>query len=100
MADEPMLDVPDYYGVTFAIEDEDHTLANTLRFFLNKNPNVAFCGYSMPHPSEEVVNIRVQTTGEVTASQALRSACDDVQQVCTHITSTFQAALAEFKAAQ
>ena len=23
-------------GVTFALEDEDHTLANALRFFLNK----------------------------------------------------------------
>lgn len=25
-----------YTGTTFAIEEEDHTLANTLRFFLNK----------------------------------------------------------------
>jgi len=28
------------------------------------SPHVSFCGYSMPHPSEEVVNLRVQTTGE------------------------------------
>ena len=26
----------DYFGTTFSIEDEDHTLANALRFFLNK----------------------------------------------------------------
>lgn len=100
-----------YTGTTFAIEQEDHTLANSLRFFLNKkcgrargghsrataeprpptsaraaraaalhaacadpraasppspaarSPNVAFCGYSMPHPTEHVVNLRVQTTG-------------------------------------
>ena len=25
-----------YKGTTFAIENEDHTLANSLRFFLNK----------------------------------------------------------------
>jgi DNA-directed RNA polymerase subunit L len=25
-----------YTGTTFAIEEEDHTLANSLRFFLNK----------------------------------------------------------------
>ena len=25
-----------YFGTTFVIEDEDHTLANSLRFFLNK----------------------------------------------------------------
>ncbi|KAG1666585.1 hypothetical protein FOA52_000552 [Chlamydomonas sp. UWO 241] len=85
----------DYFGTTFAIEDEDHTLANTLRFFLNKNPHVAFCGYSMPHPSEEVVNIRVQTTGEVSATQALRNACEDLQSVCAHIKATVQAQCAE-----
>ncbi len=27
---------PDYFGYTFSIENEDHTLANSLRFFLNK----------------------------------------------------------------
>ncbi|KAJ9523974.1 hypothetical protein QJQ45_022375 [Haematococcus lacustris] len=89
---------PDFFGATFAIEDEDHTLANTLRFFLNKNPRVYFVGYSMPHPTEEIVNIRVQTTGEVSAHQALRDACEDVKDVAQHIASTFQSALAEFRA--
>jgi DNA-directed RNA polymerase subunit L len=26
----------DFFGATFAVEDEDHTLANSLRLFLNK----------------------------------------------------------------
>ena len=29
-------DAPDFFGTTFSVEDEDHTLANSLRFFLNK----------------------------------------------------------------
>ena len=28
------------------------------------SPHVAFVGYSMPHPSEELVNVRIQTTGK------------------------------------
>lgn len=28
------------------------------------SPRVAFCGYSVPHPSENRINVRVQTTGE------------------------------------
>ena len=28
------------------------------------SPRVTFCGYSIPHPSEAVVNMRVQTTGK------------------------------------
>jgi DNA-directed RNA polymerase I and III subunit RPAC2 len=56
--------LPDPAGATFAVEQEDHSLANALRFFLNKDPRVSFAGYSMPHPTEDVVNVRVQTTGE------------------------------------
>mmetsp|Transcript_37069 Transcript_37069/g.93500 ORF Transcript_37069/g.93500 Transcript_37069/m.93500 type:complete len:98 (-) Transcript_37069:361-654(-) len=91
-------DETDFFGATFAIEDEDHTLANSLRFFLNKNPQVSFCGYSMPHPTEEVVNIRVQTTGEVAASQALRGACEDLKDVTEHMLTTFKAAVQAKKA--
>ncbi len=31
-----MAEEEDQNGTTFSIEDEDHTLANALRFFLNK----------------------------------------------------------------
>mmetsp|Transcript_14761 Transcript_14761/g.25706 ORF Transcript_14761/g.25706 Transcript_14761/m.25706 type:complete len:105 (-) Transcript_14761:1336-1650(-) len=89
----------DFFGYTFAVENEDHTLANTLRFFLNKNPNVSFCGYSMPHPSEEVVNIRVQTTGDVPAARALRTACEELKEVTQHIKSEFLAELERFESA-
>ncbi|EFJ45440.1 hypothetical protein VOLCADRAFT_63657 [Volvox carteri f. nagariensis] len=87
----------DFFAATFSIEEEDHTLANSLRFFLNKNPHVSFCGYSMPHPSEELVNLRVQTTGQITAMQAVKAACEDMQQVCDHMRSTLSKAVAEFQ---
>ncbi|XP_028217426.1 DNA-directed RNA polymerases I and III subunit RPAC2-like isoform X3 [Glycine soja] len=48
---------------TFSLVDEDHTFANSVRFTLNQDPRVTFCGYSIPHPSDNRVNIRVQTTG-------------------------------------
>ncbi|GLC37687.1 hypothetical protein PLESTB_000802100 [Pleodorina starrii] len=87
----------DFFAATFSIEEEDHTLANSLRFFLNKNPHVAFCGYSMPHPSEELVNLRVQTTGQITAMQAVKAACEDVKQVCSHMRSSLAAAVAQYQ---
>mmetsp|Transcript_19684 Transcript_19684/g.54946 ORF Transcript_19684/g.54946 Transcript_19684/m.54946 type:complete len:107 (+) Transcript_19684:15-335(+) len=87
-------DVPDqFFGTTFQIDEEDHTLANSLRFFLNKNPHVSFCGYSMPHPSEELVNLRVQTSGRISASKALRTACEDLKDASNHTLSTFQKAV-------
>ena len=59
---------------TFSLANEDHTLGNALRYSLNRNADVVFAGYSVPHPSEESVNVRVQTSGRVTATQALRDA--------------------------
>lgn len=45
-------------------------LSVAVRFMLNKDPNVEFTGYSIPHPSEQVVNVRVQVT-RLGAAEAL-----------------------------
>lgn len=47
-----------------ASSDEDHTLGNALRHVLMQNKEVDFCGYSVPHPSEPKMNLRLQTTGK------------------------------------
>jgi DNA-directed RNA polymerase I and III subunit RPAC2 len=61
---------------TFCIGDEDHTLGNALRHVLVSRSDVSFAGYSVPHPSEPVVHLRVQTANDsVTAVDALQSAC-------------------------
>jgi DNA-directed RNA polymerase I and III subunit RPAC2 len=38
-------------------------LGNTLRVLLSSHPDVEFVGYSIPHPSETRMNLRIQTTG-------------------------------------
>jgi DNA-directed RNA polymerase I and III subunit RPAC2 len=71
---------------TFAIGNEDHTLGNALRHVLIKDPRVEFAGYSVPHPSEAVVQIRVQTVDEsTTAVQALQEACDTLDKQCEFV---------------
>jgi DNA-directed RNA polymerase I and III subunit RPAC2 len=49
----------DEYSKTFTLNDEDHTLSNALRYLIMKNPNVLFCGYTIPHPSEIKVNFKI-----------------------------------------
>lgn len=58
------------------------------------SPHVAFCGYSIPHPSEAVVNLRIQTTGEISAAQALRQAAADLKSAAATLRETFGEALA------
>lgn len=44
-----------------AIADEDHTLLNILRYAVNKRcSDIELCGYTVPHPSENVAVFRVQ----------------------------------------
>ncbi|VEU20346.1 DEKNAAC101159 [Brettanomyces naardenensis] len=76
---------------SFQIVDEDHTLGNALRYMIMKNPEVEFCGYSIPHPSENKMNVRIQTYGDQTAVQALHKGLDDLANVCAFIEDEFLA---------
>ncbi|KAJ3047410.1 RNA polymerase subunit AC19 [Rhizophlyctis rosea] len=110
-------DYEDPSVATFSIRDEDHTLGNSLRYMIMKNPAVAFCGYALPHPSEYKINLRIQTdgmfilvsgflntratssddyvSGSMTAVEALHKGLDDLMALCDHVTETFDAKLAE-----
>ena len=86
----------DLTACTFAIRNEDHTLGNVIRHTLIQNEgNIEFAGYSVPHPSEPIVQIRVQTRNDTnpklatpnnyTAPQALQEACDTVSKQCDFV---------------
>lgn len=63
-------------------------LALTNTFFYS--PDVEFCGYSIPHPSESKMNIRIQTYGETTAFQALQKGLKDLVDLCNHTEDLFR----------
>lgn len=48
-------------NATFVIVNEDHTLGNCIRYCLTCNPEVSFAGYSIPHPAETKLNLRIQS---------------------------------------
>ena len=109
--------------ITFTIREEDHTLGNALRYMVmkkcvvyssilgselsltfsfsfphsKKSADVEYCGYSIPHPSECKINLRIQTHPDSTAVDALEKGLDDVIDLCEHVLSTFDDALLEGK---
>ncbi|PVH34036.1 hypothetical protein PAHAL_8G122000 [Panicum hallii] len=89
--------VTDSTASTFSIMEEDHTLANSARFVLNQDPRVAFCGYSIPHPADKKINIRVQTTGDP-AKDVLKDALQDLMVMCQHVRGIFDIAVANHRA--
>ncbi|EDO14322.1 hypothetical protein Kpol_165p2 [Vanderwaltozyma polyspora DSM 70294] len=74
---------------SFQIMDEDHTLGNALRYIIMKNPEVEFCGYSIPHPSENLLNLRIQTYGSTTAVEALQKGLGDLMDMCDVVEEKF-----------
>ena len=99
MGDPTQLEVGQQEGpasATFTLHNEDHTIGNTLRYILNKTPAVSFVGYTVPHPSEPKMNIRLQTVGPP-ATSVLHSALGTVYDVGGHVLSTFDAAVEEFR---
>jgi DNA-directed RNA polymerase, subunit L len=91
---------------TFAIGDEDHTLGNSLRHVLMNTSKVSFAGYSVPHPSEPVVHIRVQTaklgckgddSDRPRAVDVLKEACDTLISQCEIVIDKVEELIPEVK---
>ncbi|OJJ81933.1 DNA-directed RNA polymerase core subunit RPC19 [Aspergillus glaucus CBS 516.65] len=87
-------------AASFQFEGEGHTLGNALRFSIMKNPQVEFCGYTIPHPSEQKMNLRIQTTDETTATDALQKGLDDLMDLCDVVTDKFTTSRDTFNAAE
>ncbi|PFX33441.1 DNA-directed RNA polymerases I and III subunit RPAC2 [Stylophora pistillata] len=62
-------------------------------------PDVMFCGYSIPHPSENRINLRIQTNG-IPAVEVLRRGLSELTAMCEHMLATFETAVEEYKDAQ
>ena len=77
---------------TLVMLGEDHTLGNSFRYVLAKNKEVDFVGYSIPHPSEMKLNMRIQTKSQFATPRATphrtapRSACCSHSRHSAHAT--------------
>ncbi|RXW21519.1 hypothetical protein EST38_g4328 [Candolleomyces aberdarensis] len=88
---------PDLSAATYQIYDESHTIGNSLRWMLMKNPKVEFCGYSNPHPSENVINVRIQMYDNLSSLDALIKALDDLDNLCNTVEDAYLESLREEK---
>ncbi|KAI9252609.1 DNA-directed RNA polymerase [Sporodiniella umbellata] len=76
-------------AMTFCFKNEDHTLGNSLRHVINKNRNVDFCGYSIPHPSEAKMNVRIQTTDRTTSVEALKTGLQNLLDMVSSVRDSY-----------
>lgn len=88
-------------NLSFIIRDEDHTLGNSLRYVIMKNPAVEFCGYTIPHPSESKINFRIQSKinedgTTVPAIDIFRQGLEDLKKMCSIVLDKYQDSVKTF----
>ncbi|KIM70494.1 hypothetical protein SCLCIDRAFT_1206635 [Scleroderma citrinum Foug A] len=86
---------PDLSAATYQIFDESHTIGNALRWMIMKNPKVEFCGYSVPHPSENLIQLRIQMYDGLSSLNTLLEALDNLDAVCDSVEERYLSSLGE-----
>uniref|UniRef100_A0A2K6D054 DNA-directed RNA polymerases I and III subunit RPAC2 n=1 Tax=Macaca nemestrina TaxID=9545 RepID=A0A2K6D054_MACNE len=79
------------------IDTEYHTLGNSLHYMIMKNPEVEFCGYTMTHPSDSKINLRIQTGGTLPAVEPFQRGLNELMNVCKHVLDRFEASIKDYK---
>lgn len=81
----------------FTLNKEDHTLGNILKTQLLRDPKVLFAGYKNPHPLENRVVIRVQTTPDYSPQEAFTNAITDLLSELSLLEERFRQQLKEYE---
>ena len=74
----PINEDTNFYAIT--IHDEDHTIGNLLQFyihakFVKANKEVTYVGYSVPHPLEREVIVKIKFSNVTDVNGFLKSTC-------------------------
>ncbi len=85
----------DKRSATFIIEKEDHTIGNLLRFILMKDLRVEYAAYSIPHPSDELIHLRIQSV-EIPAVLIFDEALTKLIELTDYLSTSWDEAVMSF----
>jgi DNA-directed RNA polymerase II subunit RPB11 len=78
-------------SVTYKIPLEDHTVGDLLRIYLLKNNEVKFAGYRVPHPLDDYLEVKVQTSAEDT-NKTVKETLKKLQKELFELENDFETA--------
>ncbi|KII65869.1 DNA-directed RNA polymerases I and III subunit RPAC2 [Thelohanellus kitauei] len=90
---------PRHYGITCFFKNEGHTFGNVLVHYLEKNSHVGHSGYSIPHPSESKMFLRIQTV-DTLPEKAFQTALVQIQNSSHQFIQSFDKAIQDFMGRQ
>uniref|UniRef100_A0A286XZC8 RNA polymerase I and III subunit D n=1 Tax=Cavia porcellus TaxID=10141 RepID=A0A286XZC8_CAVPO len=62
-----------------------------------KNSEVEFCGYTMTHPSESKINLRILSQGALLAVEPFQRGLSELMNVCQHVLDKFEVSIKDYK---
>ncbi|KAH0806483.1 dna-directed rna polymerase i and iii 14 kda polypeptide [Histomonas meleagridis] len=74
---------------TFVFEGERHTMGNAIRQTILPDPRVEFCAYSVPHPAQNRMRIRIQSHEGENIVEILSDALDNFSRWCQNVEDQF-----------
>lgn len=81
---------------TFVFIGEGHTLGRALVTIMQNFADVMFCSYTISHPNEDKMLLRIQAR-EGRAVDILRRGLENLSDVCDHTIDTFEKAMTNFR---
>lgn len=75
--------------IKFTVESENYTMGNVLEFFLKKNFNIFYCGYTMPHPLRELLVITIKTKCKINLILLVKNSCEEFKKIIFEILKAF-----------
>ncbi len=81
----------------FRIENEDHTLGNLLTFILDKMPETEFCAYTIRHPTENVLYLRLKVKEGNDVIEVFRKGVVELKKALDIVENKFIKAMDTYK---
>ena len=78
----------------FFIDFEQFNTLFIFYFVVPFSPEVVFCGYTVPHPAERKLHVRIQTNGP-RAIDILKRGLKELEKLCDETTVTFKVSICE-----
>ena len=72
--------------------NETHTMGNAIRQTILQDPTVSFCGYTVPHPAENKMALRIQAEDEQQIVDLVKEGINNVKQWSLNTKSAFEEA--------
>ncbi len=85
----------DEFSRTYIFGNEDHTLGNSLKHVLLQQLETDFCGYSVPHPYEPKIHLRLQSR-KVPADKILHTGLSHIVSACNIVDEEFDKAVNKY----